>query len=163
MKKFFTDPTYRVEAVIFALSIVIAAPLLVYTWMQPWAYRHTSDGLGIAAFPTVFLVGMILFGAICFFGDYMDCKRGVIPPASDVVGMDWKSTVLVGVISLLSPVTIFLIDPLLYVAVLCLVILLLGRVRKWSLLVIPAICLVVFIYVFMIKIADVFFPTTWFF
>jgi hypothetical protein len=163
MKNFFTDPMYHVEALVLSIPVVVSLVLVVYTWFQPWAYRHTSDGIGIAAFPTVFLVGIIFFGIICFVSDFIAFRRGVNPGSTDVTAMDWTSTYTVSAIAILSPLTIFLIDPLFYVAVLCFLILIIGRVRKPLLLIIPTIGIVAFIYIFMIEIADVFFPVTWFF
>jgi len=154
----------RVEAVFFSVLVMSGFGLAIFIWLQPWAYRKTGDGLAIGVFPTVSLAGVILFSMICLNELYRDGREKEVvtqgtTPEDDI---NWGPAIFLAAIGILGSLAIVRFDPLFLSAALGILILALGNVRKWYLLVGTGVGLPLFVYVFMIRLAGIFFPTTWF-
>jgi hypothetical protein len=160
-KVLLANKIYRIEFVTYLVMVAISVFMLFYVWGQPWTYRKTQDGLGLAPFPVFFLLGMFLFGLLSLHEDYKSAVQGIEPSASDVTGMDWKSTLLLCVFVVVYPPAIWIMDPLVYAALFSLIVLLIGHVRQIWLIAISMLGIAGFIYIFMIRIAEVFFPVIW--
>jgi hypothetical protein len=153
---------YIPEIVTYLAGMVMSVALVVYTYLQPWAYRRTPDGFGLAVFPVVFLVLVFILSFFCFRASYRDLMAGKEILKGDVTDIVWRPTVGVMAVSILTAWAVTKIDPLVLVAVYSIVVLLLGGVRNWILMGGIALGLVAFVYVFVLRISDVFFPVSWF-
>jgi hypothetical protein len=142
--------------------MLLSCVVIIYVYTQPWAYRGTPDGIGLAAFPVFFLVCVFICSAACFFESYRNLKAGKECQKGDATGMAWLPTMGVCIVSMISSYAVTRVDPLLLVAVFGIVVLLLGSIRKWYFLLGVALGEALFIYIFILRIAEVFFPVSWF-
>lgn len=162
-KRLFRSDETRLEAVTLSVAALISLVLLVFVWTQPWAYRTTGDGLSIAVFPSVSLGGIIVFSLLCL----IDLSRGVemqdvLTEASSSIEEDiqWGPAIFLAIVGILSSFAVVRIDPLLLTGFMATLILVVARVRNWYLLVGTALGVPLFVYVFLVRLAGVFFPTS---
>jgi len=163
MKKYFTSAGYGAEYVSFFVFVISAIALIIYIWFQPWAYRRTGDGLGIAIFPTFFLVGVIILSLACLIDTHKKGKTEKPKVEHDDNIVEWGYMILLAIITISISFTMRYIDPLILVVILSTAILLIAGIRQWFLIVGTAVGLMLFIYVFIIRLAQIYFPTSWLF
>jgi hypothetical protein len=152
---------YIPEIATYAVMMAASCLLIVYTYTQPWAYRRTPDGFGLAVFPVFFLALVFVCSLWCFLDSYKSLMAGKETSKGDVTDIVWKPTVGVMIVSMISAYAVTRVDPLLLVAAYSIIVLFMGGVRKWYLMTGIALGLVVFVYVFVVRISDVFFPVQW--
>lgn len=172
VKQLFIRTEYHAEYVSFLVAMMSGFGFIVYMWSQPWAYRRTGDGLGIAIFPSVFVSGIIVFSLICLIDTHKKAKNMGTTPVEGgkvtdtdmyVKNVEWGVTVFLSVVTIAASCAIDYVDPLILTATLGVVILIAGGVRQWYLLVGTAVGLSLFIYFFIVRLAGIYFKTSWFF
>ena len=160
------QPLYYPSMITYPIWIVMSCLLLVYVYTQPWAYRRTPDGIGLAPFPTFFLICMLVLSLLCFWDTYKDfkAKKEILKGDEDLDHLDkvWIPMVLVCIVSILSAFLTTSIDPLINSAVYAVLVLICGDIYKWYLLLAIAVGEMIFHYIFILRIADVYFPVSWF-
>jgi len=147
--------------------MMLGLGLTVYIWLQPWAYRKTGDGLGVAFFPTIFVAGIVISSIMGLIELNKGKKRQkgrtgeTTQEQSGIEIFNWPVAVL-SVAGFAASFAIVHCDPLILTGALALIILIVGKVRKWYLLAGVAVVVPLLIYIFFVQLAGVFFPTRWF-
>lgn len=166
MKNHLVKSILKVENISFILFILLAIGLIIYISFQPWAYRKTGDGVGIAVFPIIFLIGIAIFSTTALIGTYKEtnskkCEQEKKENDDSIV--EWRYMILLAVVTIVASLILRYIDPLVIVSVLGVAILLIARVREWTLIITTAVGLMLFVYIFIIRLAEIYFTTSWFF
>lgn len=163
LRQLFQRPETRLEAVVLAVAALVALVLLIFIWTQPWAYRRTGDGLSIAVFPTISLAAVLVLALVSL----LDLSKGgeaqdVLTEGSSSIEADihWGPAIFLTIVGILSSFAVVRIDPLLLTGFMAALILVVARVRNWYLVVGTAIGVPLFVYVFLVRLAGVFFPAS---
>ncbi len=121
------------EYIFFFALAGLTLVMLVWSWLQPWPYYKTGDGLSIATFPTVFAVLLI----VCALMEVFKIKRRKETSNTSSTGdkVYFWPTALINVGIIISTYVLWYIDPILSVISLTLLLLLAGKVRDWRMLV----------------------------
>lgn len=162
VRQLFARAEYRLEAVTLSVAATSSFAVLLYIWLQPWAYRKTGDGMSIAVFPTVSLAGIIIISIGCLLDFYKGGReKGVLTEASSVEDdIQWGPAIFLAIVGFLSSFGVARIDPLFLTGFMAAVILVVARVRNKYVLVATAVGVPLFVYVFLVRLAGVFFPVS---
>ena len=164
MKAFFDTikqrKDYLPELIIFFCGMPLGVILIIYTYTQPWASRSTPDGIGLAPFPAVFLALISIMSLLCFIESCKNFKANKEVPKGDVINADWGPMVGIFAVSVASSYAVSRVDPVMLAVIMSTLILILGKIRKWQLYIMTALILSFVVFVIMIRIAGVFFPSS---
>ena len=160
VRQLFVRAEYRLEAATLSVAAMLSIALLIFIWTQSWAYRKTGDGLAIGVFPTVALAGIIVFSGMCLLDLYDGGgKKEVLTEASSVEeDIQWGPAIFLAIVGVISSFAVMRVDPLFLTGFMAALILVVARVRNKFVLVGTAIGVPLFVYVFLVRLAGVFFP-----
>jgi len=146
------DHSMRVERYFYVGTAVISASFLAYIYTQPFAYRPTTDVLGMATFPAVILAG-ILVGSIVT----LVRLRGSQGEMGQSQLRFWPSlAITVG--ALLGTYGLWYFDPTISCTLLALFLLLVEKIRDWRVLVGIPVVIGLLVSVLFIQVLGVYFP-----
>ena len=147
--------------VVFYLSMVaISIGLFVYVWLQPWAYRQTMDGLGMAIFPTVF-IAIVVIASIG--GVLLEKRHGesLKQSTKEERFLLWPVS-FISIAAVASTYGFRHIDPTITSGAFVLILLLGVGVRDWRLLAGLPIGTGLLIYVLFVRVMGTYFRNVWF-
>ncbi len=157
-----TYPTQEKRAtyVFFFTVIGISIVLIVYIWLQPWAYKATSDRLGIAGLPTIYLAIAGIASLLQILVESKNKNRDKQQMTEEQTCPFWPVAVLSAVV-LVSAVGIWRTDPVITCSLLVLILMLIAGIRDWRLLSGLSLGTGLMLYLLFIRVLGVFFPSTW--
>ncbi len=150
----------RAEDVFYFSVATASIGILVYTWLQPWAYLRTMDGLSLAAFPTVF-IALLLIASISGLIFKKRQKESSKQPTKEERFLFWPVMWLSGGV-VAGTFGLWNLDPVITSGALVLLLLLVAAIRDWRLLVGLPIGMGLLIYILFIRVLGVYFPHGWF-
>ena len=150
----------RAEDVFYLSVATISVGLVVYIWLQPWAYLATSDGLRMSFLPTVF-ISLLLIASISGILSRKRQKESLKQPAKEERFLFWPVALLVGA-GVASAYGLSNFDPTIISGAFVLLLLLSGGIRDWRLLVGLPIGMGLLIYILFIRVVGTYFPYVWF-
>lgn len=147
----------RAEDIFFFTLAIASIGILVYIWLQPWAYVQTGGALGIAIFPTAFITVLLITSVVALFRQKEGSKR---PSEGERVSF-WPVFLLSGGI-IAGTFGLWNFDPTISSGALVLFLLLVAGIRDWRLLAGLPIGMGLLIYILFIRVLGVYFPAKWF-
>ena len=149
----------RAEDVFYLSVATVSIGLLVYIWLQPWAYLPTVGRLGMAVFPTAFMAILLIASIIGVIFRKSQKERLKRPTAEERFRF-WP-VCLLGVATVGSAYGLTHIDPTITSGVFVLLLLLGGGIRDWRLLAGLPIGTGLLIYILFIRVISTYFPNVW--
>ena len=153
---------YIPEITVYFCGMIFSCLLIIYTYTQPWAFRRTPDGIGMAPFPVFFLALIFITSALCFIESSKNLKAGKELTKGDLENVAISAMVACCVVCVVYTFFIARVDPLVLNAIFGAALLFAGGIRKWYAIAAVGLGIALFLYVFLIRIAGVWFPVSWF-
>ena len=150
----------RAEYIFYFSATLLSAGLIVYMWLQSWAYMRTGDGLSLAAFPT-FFAAFIFITSITGAVFKRRQKDGSKLPTREERLPLWPVVLLTGGV-LASTFGLWNFDAIITSILLVLILLLAGKVRDWRLLTAIPVGMGALVYILFVLTLGVYFPHGWF-
>jgi len=142
---------------IFYLSVaMVSVGLLGYTWTQPFAYLRTTDKVGVAFFPTIFVAILLITSTMGALFKKRQ-KESSKPPTEEALLPFWPMILLSGGV-LVGTLGFWRFDAIISCSALVLLLLFTERVRDWRLLAGITIGVGLIIYFLFIRVLGVYFP-----
>jgi len=156
--------TKRPVLVFCSSVILLVVGLIAYIWTQPWAYRQTSDSLGMAALPTIYLA---IAGLASVARLLVELRSKAAPVqqngSTDAVQGNcpvWPVVLLV-VLILAGTAVIWRVDPIVMCSGMVLILMLVAGIRDWRLLAGVTFGNLVLLYLLFVRLVGIYFPTSW--
>ena len=153
---------YIPEVAFYFCAMILSCILIIYTYTQPWAFRRTPDGIVMSPFPVFFLALIFITSALCLMESSKNLKAGKEITKGDLENVSIRAMVACCAIGVVYTFFIARVDPLVLNAIFGAALLFAGGIRKWYAIVALGLGIALFLYVFLIRIAGVWFPVSWF-
>ena len=148
----------KAEGFFYLSIVVVGVGLLVYIWLQPWAYRSTVDKMGMATLPTA-AIALLLIPSIIGLITRKSLKNRQKQPGGD--RFELRSVGLLGGATIASVYGLRYADPTIICGIFVLILLLGGGIRDWRLLTGIPIGTALLINILFIKVINTYFPNIW--